>query len=140
MRAELARAQAEASDWRIRHDELAQAFSAVTGSARYVTLPADQFDKLMSEVDAADPAPKLAEAAVKPRAFSQNPPSSIGVPIRALCGCEGPDFLLHDSGLIECATCLVDLRDPETIPERSGNSGIPCGTETSNFLNIEESA
>lgn len=102
-----------------------------------IVLPADQFDKLMAEADQADEAPKLAEAAAKPPAFGQNPPPGIGVPIRAICGCEDPEFLLHESGLIECAKCLVDLRDPETIPKRSGNSGAPCGTESGNFPNIE---
>ncbi|WP_083885202.1 DUF3310 domain-containing protein [Nocardia thailandica] len=37
-----------------------------------IVLPADQFDKLMAEGDQADPAPKLAEAAVKPRAFRRS--------------------------------------------------------------------
>ncbi|TDP29866.1 hypothetical protein [Nocardia ignorata] len=118
LRAELARAQAEAADWRIRHDLLAQAFSAVTGSARYVTLPADQFDQLMAEVDQADPAPKLAEAAAKPRTF--------GVMRRAACGCLVPEHMLHVNGRAEC----VDF------PKCSGNPDVPCDTESGNFPNI----
>ncbi len=111
LRADLVRAKAEAADWRSRYDELAQAFSAATGSARYVTLPADQFDQLMAEADQTDIATKLAEAAVKPREFrTYGKPAQFGEP----------------------GTYLIN-----SDQECSGNSGIPGDTESGNFPNIE---
>jgi len=85
-----------------------------------IVLPAEQFDQLMAEADQADDAPKLAEAAVKPRTF--------GMMKRAACGCLVPEHLLYTNGRAECYRW----------PVCSGNSGIPCGAESGNFPNIGE--
>lgn len=80
-----------------------------------IVLPADQFDQLMAEADQADIATKLAEAAVKPREFrTYGKPAQFGEP----------------------GTYLINGGDQEC----SGNSGIPCDTESGNFPNIAEAS
>ncbi|MFD3594365.1 hypothetical protein ACFWU5_16700 [Nocardia sp. NPDC058640] len=126
--------RAEIAEWQAAYGRLAREY---VDAAERVVLPADQ----------ADPAPKLAEAATKPRAcemgwvtakysgpetFLINQPTASDDGLReAACGCRVPEHMLYVNGRAECVDCQ---------PKCSGNSGIPCGTETSNFPNIEKAS
>lgn len=79
-----------------------------------IMLPADQFDQLMAEADQADEAPKPAFGTMK----------------RAACECLVPEHMLYVNGRAECYRW----------PVCSGNSGVPCGTESGNFPNIAEAS
>lgn len=102
--------RAEIAEWQAAYGRLAREYVDAT---ERVVLPADQYDKLMAEADQADEAPKLAEAAVKPRAFESG-----GMTVTAKYG---------DPGTILINGCAQQC---------SGNPDVRCDTEHGTFPNI----